>query len=58
MWDRSFRWQRLARVIAGGGALVALGVGAIAFAQTPVASRVADGVRHGSSGGLAGGGGD
>jgi hypothetical protein len=31
-------------VIAGGGALVALSVGAIAFAQTPVASRVADGV--------------
>ena len=44
MWDRSLRWQRLARVSAGGVALAALGVGVIAFAQTPAASRAAEGV--------------
>lgn len=44
MWDRSFRWQRLARISAGGLALAALGVGAISFAQTPAASRAGAGI--------------
>ncbi len=44
MWDRSFRWQRLARISVGGLALAALGVGAISFAQTPAASRAGAGI--------------
>ncbi|MBK9974942.1 MAG: hypothetical protein IPP14_09230 [Planctomycetes bacterium] len=44
MWDRSFRWQRLARIGAGCAAFAAVGFGVLAFAQTPAAARAADGV--------------
>lgn len=46
MWDRSYRWQRLARVGAGGAASAALLLGFILVSQTDAASRVADGMRE------------
>ena len=44
MWDRSYRWQRLARVCAGAAALVALLVSVISVSQTEAADRAAAGV--------------
>ena len=44
MWDRSYRWQRLARVFAGGAAIVALLVLCITVSQTEAADRAAAGV--------------
>ncbi|MBE7491135.1 MAG: hypothetical protein HS108_05180 [Planctomycetes bacterium] len=44
MWDRSFRWQRWARLGAGALALVAAGAGAVSFAQTAPAARARAGL--------------
>ncbi|MCZ7606332.1 MAG: hypothetical protein M5U25_09715 [Planctomycetota bacterium] len=44
MWDRSYRWQRLARVSAGGAALVALLAGLVTVSNTEAADRAAAGV--------------
>ncbi|MCC6574249.1 MAG: hypothetical protein IT462_10705 [Planctomycetes bacterium] len=42
MWDRSYRWQRIARVSAGGAVLVAAVVGAIAFSRSTAFARSMD----------------
>jgi hypothetical protein len=44
MWDRSYRWQRAARIGAGAVVLLALAAGAITFAQTDSAARAAAGM--------------
>lgn len=44
MWDRSYRWQRFARVTAGCLAVGALIFGAAVFSQTPAAERASAGV--------------
>jgi hypothetical protein len=44
MWDRSYRWQRLARVSAGGAALVVLLAGLVSVSNTEAADRAAAGV--------------
>ena len=44
MWDRSYRWQRLARVGTGFAACGALVFGLAAFSITEAAGRAADGV--------------
>lgn len=44
MWDRSYRWQRLARVIAGGLAVAAMLTATIVVSQTEGAERAADGI--------------
>ncbi|MCA8912997.1 MAG: hypothetical protein KDB82_14955 [Planctomycetes bacterium] len=44
MWDRSYRWQRLARVIAGVVALVAMFSATVVVSQTEGAERAMDGV--------------
>lgn len=44
MWDRSYRWQRLARVGTGFAACGALVFGLAAFSTTEAAGRAADGV--------------
>lgn len=44
MWDRSYRWQRLARVTAGGLAVGAVLVSAALLSRTTAAARAADGI--------------
>lgn len=46
MWDRSFRWQRLARVIAGVVTIAVVVIGLISVSQTEAAGRASDGVRE------------
>lgn len=46
MWDRSFRWQRLARVIAGAVTIAVIVIGMVSVSQTDAAGRAADGVRE------------
>jgi hypothetical protein len=44
MWDRSYRWQRLARVYAGTAAVAAVIFGLISVSQTEAADRAAAGL--------------
>jgi hypothetical protein len=44
MWDRSYRWQRLARLYAGGAAIAALVFGLVSVSSTEAADRAMDGV--------------
>lgn len=44
MWDRSLRWQRVARMVAGGGACVALLAGLGALSTTEAAGRANAGI--------------
>lgn len=46
MWDRSYRWQRMARVVAGVGVVAALVIGVATVSRTEAAGRAADGVRE------------
>ncbi|MDC1141620.1 hypothetical protein OAU50_00890 [Planctomycetota bacterium] len=44
MWDRSYQWQRRARVIAGGLAVAAMFTGAVVVSETPEADRAREGL--------------
>jgi hypothetical protein len=44
MWDRSYRWQRLARLYAGGAAVAAVVFGLVSVSNTEAADRAMDGV--------------
>ena len=46
MWDRSYRWQRSARVLAGTGAVCAALIGLARFSQTDAAARSAQAVKE------------
>lgn len=46
MWDRSYRWQRLARIGAGTAAVIAVLLGLSMAGQTEAAERAADGIRE------------
>ena len=44
MWDQSYRWQRIARTVAGIGTVVAALAGLSFVSTTAAAARAADGI--------------
>lgn len=46
MWDRSYKWQRSARVVAGVGAVAGILIGLARFSQTDAAARSAAAVKE------------